>query len=462
MSAKTATESNIVADRYRCDEKFGAFDISPEVYKLQPGYFRLGADTICYGRTAVGSPRPTPKHDLDDVLRSVPRQADNVPLPFDPHEIIENLRFERYTQCTKEPGRTVGTTFAGRAYYLFRPLMPVPVRRRLQKLYLKGWNRIPFPSWPVDRTVENIFEQLIKLRLESAGVQRMPFIWFWPKGHSACVMMTHDVETEAGRDFSTQLADLDSSFGIKSAFQLVPEERYSIPAGFIDSLRAHGCEINVHGLNHGPHLFRDREEFLRQAERINYYAQQFGAMGFRSPGMYRNVDWFDDLQFSYDMSVPASAHLEPQRGGCCTVMPYFIGKMVELPLTTTQDYTIFYILGERSIALWKREMDLIMGSHGLASFNTHPDYLLSPASLQVYRQLLGYLTEIGAERRVWFALPGEVNEWWRKRHEMRLAPDHNGFKVTGEGSEQAIVAYASLNDGRVVYEFSSGRALHAA
>ena len=37
--------------------------------------------------------------------------------------------------------------------------------------------------------------------------------------------------------------------------------------------------------------------------------------------MYRNQDWYDVFEFSYDMSVPNVAHLDPMRGGCCTVMP---------------------------------------------------------------------------------------------------------------------------------------------
>jgi hypothetical protein len=40
------------------------------------------------------------------------------------------------------------------------------------------------------------------------------------------------------------------------------------------------------------------------------------------------------------MSVPNVGHLEVQRGGC-TVMPYFIGRIVELPVTTSQDYSVF-------------------------------------------------------------------------------------------------------------------------
>ena len=36
-------------------------------------------------------------------------------------------------------------------------------------------------------------------------------------------MMTHDVEGPPGCDFCDQLMDLDDRFGIKSAFQLMPE-----------------------------------------------------------------------------------------------------------------------------------------------------------------------------------------------------------------------------------------------
>ncbi len=36
-------------------------------------------------------------------------------------------------------------------------------------------------------------------------------------------MMTHDVEGTAGRRFCPALMDLDESFGMKSAFQVIPE-----------------------------------------------------------------------------------------------------------------------------------------------------------------------------------------------------------------------------------------------
>ena len=93
--------------------------------------------------------------------------------------------------------------------------------------------------------------------------------------------------------------------------------------------------MNLHDLNHDGQLFADKADVPAQrAQRINEYAREFGCDGFRSGAMYREQDWFDAFEFSYDMSVPNAAHLEPQRGGCCTVMPYFVGNILELPLTT--------------------------------------------------------------------------------------------------------------------------------
>jgi hypothetical protein len=112
---------------------------------------------------------------------------------------------------------------------------------------------------------------------------------------------------------------------------------------------------------------KGRNSFAGQ-KKINRYAKAFQAFGFRAGAMYRNLDWYEALEFSYDMSVPNVAHLDPQRGGCCTVMPYFIGNILELPLTTTQDYSLFHIIGDYSTKLWKQQIKLVLQKHGLISF----------------------------------------------------------------------------------------------
>jgi hypothetical protein len=214
----------------------------------------------------------------------------------------------------------------------------------------------------------------------------------------------------------------------------------------------------VHGLDHDGDLFASRQRFMRDAPQIRDYAQRFGAQGFRSPVMYRNLDWLPELAFSYDMSVPNVAHLDPQRGGCCTVMPYFVEDMVELPLTATQDYTQFFILGGDPFPLWQEQARLVAEHHGLLSFIVHPDYLVGrPRHLDVYRGLLQWLKQREADLDLWWALPGQVADWWRARAAMQLRREDGRWVVRGPSAERACVAWASLNGDRLVFDLEDGR-----
>jgi hypothetical protein len=263
-------------------------------------------------------------------------------------------------------------------------------------------------------------------------------------------MLTHDVEGRVGLDYCETLIELDARFGLKAAFQLVPES----PHGAWDlapRIRARGCEVNLHDLNHDGHLFRNRAQFMERAERINAYARQFACGGFRSGAMYREQSWMSALELDYDMSVPNVAHLEPQRGGCCTVMPYFIGRLLELPLTTSQDYSLFFILDNYSTDLWRTQIDIILRHHGLISVITHPDYLIGDREREVYTQLLEYLAGLRDEGRTWMALPGEINTWWRQRQQLSLIQSGSDWRVVGPGSDRARVAYAQLDGNRVTY-----------
>src|SRR5438445_2850774 len=244
--------------------------------------------------------------------------------------------------------------------------------------------------------------------------------------------------------------DLDDASGIKSSFQIIPEVQYPVSEGFLNGIRDRGFEITVHDLNHDGHLFSNRKRFLGHAERINRYGREYGAAGFRSAVLYRNLDWYGALDFSYDMSVPSVGHLEPQRGGCCSVMPFFIGKILELPVTTTQDYSLFHILNQYSIDIWKRQITLITEKHGLASLLVHPDYILLHRARDNYKALLAYLAQLRSERKIWIALPREVDQWWRERSQMRLTRRGNRWEMEGPGKERARVAYAKLEGNCVV------------
>jgi len=283
-------------------------------------------------------------------------------------------------------------------------------------------------------------------------MERLPFIWFWPQVIPTCTIVTHDVETSAGLDFCPRLMDLADAVGIKTSFQIVPEKRYAVSRAFLQSIQDRGFEINIHDLNHDGHLFRDRDEFLQRADQINRYARDFGALGFRSAVMYRNIDWFAALDVAYDMSIPNMARMDPQQGGCCTVLPFFIGQILELPVTTTQDYSLFHILNDYSTDLWEQEISLIREKYGLLSFIIHPDYVIAETRQRVYRDLLRRLAELRAQGETWIALPGEVAAWWRLRSKLNLVQNHGSWTIEGEGQERATVAYAVVENGKLRYE----------
>jgi hypothetical protein len=418
------------------------------------GFFQFGVQ-VCYGRCQSGTTPDVAESRRFDASKDVLCDGATIQVPFSFSEVVDNLRLERYRQ-NMVPRREVfaRSELIRKWYYLIRGGLPASVRRQLQKAYFSDREELPFPAWPVDFTVDNLHQELLRLLMQAGGVKRVPFIWFWPEGADSCLIMTHDVETSVGRDFTSRLMDLDDSYGIKASFQVIPEKRYQISDDYVGEIRRRGFEFNLHDLNHDGNLYRERSEFDRRAARINSYVRRYGARGFRAGSMYRRQDWYDVFEFSYDMSVPNVAHLEPMRGGCCTVMPYFVGKILEIPLTLTQDYSLIHILDEYSTNLWKQQVALIREQNGLISLIIHPDYLVEPRAREVYQSLLEYLRQTVDQERTWNALAGDVDLWWRARSRMSLVARGDGWEIIGPESERARLAYAILDGQRLVYELA--------
>lgn len=449
--------SEAVIDHYRCPQEL--IDIaSSEPQSSGAGFFRFGQDAICYGRSRGTVLSPRPESSLHDAATEVAIENTKLLLPFNLKEVINNLRLERYRNG--EPAESGLLRLCKKLYYRLRPFTNQMIRKQVQKFHARNWKKRSFPQWPIDTTVENIFETVLLMAMKAGGHEKIPFVWFWPNGASGCLTMTHDVETKAGRDFCATLMDVDDAFGIKAAFGIVPQERYEVPAALLQSMRGRGFEVVIQDLNHDGRLFDDKQEFLRRARIINQYGREFGAKGFRAAVLYRKPEWCDALDFEFDTSFPNVAPLDPQQGGCCTVMPFFIGNMLELPVTTVQDYTLFHILNERSIELWKSQIDLILKKNGLLSFIVHPDYVSQPDTLPIYKHLLGHLQGLRDKTVIWSVLPSEINAWWRARSKMSVIKDGDSWRIVGEGCERAVLAFAKNVDGKIVYEFSPSAQPH--
>jgi len=393
-----------------------------------------------------------PEHSFEDRdIEACVRLAESYPgtvRDFD--ALVRALRYEQYLP---EAERQCNRDLIGRIYYWLRPALPVSVRKHLQAMRLRGRLKLSFPRWPVDCTVDRLMEVRLIAAMRSAGIEEIPFIWFWPEGYSSCAILTHDVETGAGLSYCSVLMDINDGYGIKSSFQLVPEERYPVTAEVLQQIRSRGYEINVHDLNHDGHLFSDWETFSKRVLLINRYAKEYAASGFRAGVLYRNADWYSALEVDYDMSLPNVGHLDPQRGGCCTVMPFYIGNILELPVTTIQDYSLFHILGDYSIQLWRTQIGLIRKQHGLATFIVHPDYIAETRARATYRMLLEHLVNLRSEEGLWIPLPADINRWWRARSEMRLVRRGGGWELEGADKERASIAYATCVGDKLSFTY---------
>lgn len=434
-------------ERYRLPESYGQIGhLSSSAGKA--GFFSFGEDITCFGVCSTVSVSSSPGNRLPIINSQMCRNGAGLHLPFDPDEVVNNLLLERYLIGDNKTGLQ---GVARELYYALRPWLSVRVREHLQRVYLQGWKKIRFPKWPIDCTVERFFERLLILTMQEQRLQSVPFIWYWPEGADSCAIVTHDVETKEGRDFCSRLMTIDEHWGIRSSFQVIPEERYDVPDEFLDEIRARGFEVNVHDLNHDGRLFWDRQCFSSRVPQINRYGKLYRANGFRSGAMYRNQDWCRDLDFEYDMSVPNAAHLEPQHGGCCTVMPYFNGNLLELPLTVSQDYALFHLLNTRSTDLWEEQLAAIRREHGLISILVHPDYVMEKREEEIYQQLLSRIADLRDHHNVWTATPGEVNTWWRIRNGLKLIQDGADWRIEGPGSDRARLAYAVLDGDRITF-----------
>ena len=353
-------------------------------------------------------------------------------LPFDPDEVVANLRTERYLRFEQ---RRVGSrrARARRTYYAIRPLLPRTVQIALRRGYSRVQARSTFPRWPVEPTLHDLTE-LVLQRAADAAAEPLPYLASWPRGHSWALVLTHDVETGVGRDAIETVRAVEESAGYRSAWNLVPE-RYAVPDRVVEHLQAVGCEVGVHGLRHDG---RDLESLDTRLPAMQQWGRRWGAVGFRSPATHRAWDLMPQLGFAYDSSYPDTDPYEPMPGGCCSWLPFFNRGMVELPVTMTQDHTVFVIL-RRDDSLWREKVEFLRARGGMALVLVHPDYVLEGDRLDAYARLLDAFRD---DPEMWTPLPREVADWWRRRAATSLRLLDGAWRPVGPGADEVAVAFA--------------------
>ena len=330
-------------------------------------------------------------------------------LPFSPEEAYANYVTEAWKTSTRRRGLS---SWELNAFYRVKRFIPRRLQIRARQMLIRREGLPEFPRWPLDTSVARLLRFYAYCTVLGRGEREAEFRWFWPDSYTAALILTHDVETGEGLPLALELADLEQEHGFRSSFNL--GAWYEVDPGIIRELTGRGFEIGMHGLRHDRSLFSSRAAFDAQQPGLAALATGLGAEGFRSPATHRVFDWLGELPISYDGSIPHSDPFEPQPGGCCSVWPFFIGDVVELPYTLPQDYTLFTLVDHRSPALWLAQADRIVGEHGLIHAVSHPDrgYLGDPDKRDSYREFLVALAE---HRDIWKPLPRELAAWWRRR-----------------------------------------------
>lgn len=245
----------------------------------------------------------------------------------------------------------------------------------------------------------------------------------WPGKKQFAFVLTHDVESLRGFQRCATLMDIDENHGFRSAFYLVPEGEYSVDEACLRSMRSRGFEVGVHDLKHDGKLFRSKEVFFSSAQRINQYLEEWKAIGFRAGFMRHNTEWAHALKVAYDASTFDTDPFEPQPDGLKTIYPAWIareggGGYVTLPYTLPQDSTVFLLLKNSNIDIWKKKMDWVAENGGMVLLDSHPDYIAFEGDKQTYKtypvaRYAEFLTHV--KRRYdgcyWHALPHQVAEY---------------------------------------------------
>ncbi len=359
---------------------------------------------------------------LPSLLTSLLKIEENIKIPHFKNPDIEYYLYEKYQSKAGSWKRHI--------FYNVKPFIPRFLQLALRKKYVKIQSKKTFPAWPIEPILVDRVDDFLRAVIEHNGKSYIHRIAPWPQKKKFAFVITHDVEWDSGLQQAPRIAEIEKEFGFISSWNIVPE-RYPIDWKIVDRLRDFGCEIGVHGFSHDGKLFQSKKIFMERVRKINDHAKQWGAVGFRSESTLRNIEWMPALNMEYDSSFPDTDPYEPQPGGCCSIWPYFIQQIVELPLTLAQDHTLFEILNRTDISLWEQKVNWIEEHGGLALINVHPDYMSTPERLKLYESFLVFMSQ---KKHMWQAPARETARWWRNRNDCSLINRDDRLNITGPSS----------------------------
>ena len=318
-----------------------------------------------------------------------------------------------------------------KTYYALKRFIPRLLQIQLRRYMIHRKLTINEEIWPIDKNAA----KLLGIRGHDSNSQEFGIVspdskkgWAgWPGGEKFALVLTHDVETGGFFEKCQVLAEIEERRGFRSSFNFVARD-YQVPIKLRQYLKDHGFEIGIHGLYHDQNPFLSKSIFQRQSTEINRILRDWGAVGFRSPSMYHNLELLHYLDVEYDASTFDTDPFEPQPDGMGTIFPFRVPGnghrkgYIELPYTLPQDFLLFILMQEQTIDIWKKKLDWIVENGGMALLITHPNYMnfdktrhFERYPARYYVELLEYI-ESKYKGQYWHVLPRDMAHWWTERY----------------------------------------------
>lgn len=319
--------------------------------------------------------------------------------------------------------------------------IPVKVRNLLFGAFVNIQKDPGWPNWPIEKSVEFVrylYIKSIALRLK----KRIPYVSFWPYNKKFAISITHDCDTSSSFKNMEKIREIERKYGIKSCWNIL-SNKYSIDKKILKKLRRDGCEIGLHGYNHDNKTpFLKKELMIKRFANASEIIKEFGIKGFRSESLLRNHKFLEFLSdyFEYDSSTCDTDIMSPvaKRCGSCTVFPFFIRNMVEIPITLPQDYRLMRLkkTKQQMLDIWKNKIDFIRHVNGAAVLLTHPDTHIfgNERYLDVYERIVKHLASFDGS---WIATTNDISSWWKERFKTSIK---NG-KILN--SKRATISYVN-------------------
>lgn len=307
-----------------------------------------------------------------------------VPPCDDLRAALEVLRTESY----REPAKPI-TRFLPFHYHHIPGGLRIKIGQALESM-----GQPEFPRWPIDPSGD-----ALRWLLGDRGAA-------WPGGKGFAFVASHDVDSAGGMKLARKLLEVEARHGVPAVYSFVTST-YKIDKAFLRDVQAAGGEIAWHSDLHDNRIaFEDEAGIRRRIASARGFLDEFDVKGFRSPSLCRTPLLLKVASetFTWDSSVPDTG----PGGGCATVHPWRIGKMLEVPLTIPMDADLVFrkVGPEKWADAWIEKTKFVKDVGGVAMLCTHPEkhFSGSEPAWKAYDEFLKRVKEMDP----WVCVPREI------------------------------------------------------